>query len=383
MIGKRVCVATSPDGGQSALKALPETGWYRHSALRRRGFSEQFAFMQLQGPGVAILGAGAIGCHIGGLLAAAGARPLLIARQAIAERIASGGLSVSALGGSRLRLPDNSLAVTDNPQDLSQAHIILVTVKSGDTETAAGLVARHGMPGSTIVSLQNGIGNTEVLDRMLPGFTVVPGMVSFNVVELEGNCFHRSTDGEIVLGSSNHSIELVRLLQKAGASARVAGEMEAVQWSKLALNLNNAINVISGLPLRQQLLDRNYRRVLAAAIDEALAVMRARGIAAVRIGKVDPRIAPSVLRLPTPLFRILAAGMLRIGEDARSSMWDDLARGRKSEIDYLNGAVVMEGKKMGLATPVNERLLAIVHRAFETGRSPEIPGNELVLTVSA
>ena len=113
-----------------------------------------------------------------------------------------------------------------------------------------------------------------------------------------------------------------------------------VQWGKLLLNLNNALNALSGLPLATQLADRRWRLLLAAQIEEALAVLKAAGIAPARIEGVPPRLIPSILRLPDWLFRLVARRMLAIDPAARSSMWEDLAARRPTEIDYLQGAIL-------------------------------------------
>jgi 2-dehydropantoate 2-reductase len=154
--------------------------------------------------------------------------------------------------------------------------------------------------------------------------------------------------------------------------------MDGVLWGKLLLNLNNALNALCGLPLRDQLLDRPLRRVLAAAQAEALDVLAAAG--------VHPRLhlpvpawgLPPLLRLPTWLFERVAQRMLAVGPQARSSMWEDLQRGRKTEVDALNGAVVALGVAQAVPTPVNAALVEAVHAA-EAGADPAAFVEALVL----
>ena len=133
-----------------------------------------------------------------------------------------------------------------------------------------------------------------------------------------------------------------------------------VQWGKLLLNLNNPVNALSGLPLRQQLLDRGYRRCLAALMDEALEALSWAHIKPAQLAAVPPRRMPTILRLPDPLFKVVAARMLRIDEKARSSMADDLALGRRTEIDALCGEVVRLARSNGARAPLSAKMVQLV-----------------------
>jgi 2-dehydropantoate 2-reductase len=158
--------------------------------------------------------------------------------------------------------------------------------------------------------------------------------------------------------------------------------MEAVLWGKLCLNLNNAINVLSDMPLKQQLQDKSYRRILALCIEEALAVMEAKKIVPAKIGKVRARHLPALLNLPDAVFRLVASSMLKMDDSARSSMWQDFTLRREPEIDYLNGAIVSEGTALHVPTPVNKVITEMVKEAFKTGKSPGLSGEELLERVT-
>jgi 2-dehydropantoate 2-reductase len=136
-----------------------------------------------------------------------------------------------------------------------------------------------------------------------------------------------------------------------------------VQWGKLLLNLNNALNALSGLPLRDQLLDRRWRRLLAASQDELLDLLDAAGIQPWSVGPLPAHWLPRILRLPTPLFRLVARSAVRIDPHARSSMWEDLQRGRPTEIDDLQGAVIRLAERLARTAPVAERVRQAVRDA--------------------
>ena len=136
-------------------------------------------------------------------------------------------------------------------------------------------------------------------------------------------------------------------LNVPGAPTREHHDMASVQWGKLLLNLNNALNALAGVPLATQLADRRWRLILAAQIREGLRVLKAAGVRPARIEAVPPGLIPRILRLPNWLFRRVAARMLAIDPQARSSMWEDLERRRPTEIDDLQGAILALGKKSG------------------------------------
>ena len=141
------------------------------------------------------------------------------------------------------------------------------------------------------------------------------------------------------------------------------GDMKAVLWGKLLINLNNALVALSGLPLATELADRRWRLILAGQIDEGLAAMKASGIAPARIGGLRPGLLPKLLRLPDWLFKLIARRMLAIDPQARSSMWDDLQRGQLTEIGELQGAVLRLAEKAGTPAPLLNRVTALVREA--------------------
>lgn len=303
---------------------------------------------------VAVIGAGSVGCWVGGCLAAAGVEVHFVGRPRVLDALRAQGLTLTDLDGGRRTLAQAQLHLHEAPPP--QAALWLLAVKSGATaEAVRGLAG-----GSLLVSLQNGIGNAARAAVAAPGLDAVPGMVPFNVAELGPGHFHRGTTG--VLAAQDHPA--LRAWQPVFAAAGVPLQLHAdllpVQWAKLLLNLNNPVNALSGLPLRAELMERDHRRVLAALQDEALAALKAAGIRPARITPLPPHWLPTVLRLPTPLFSRVARRMLAIDANARSSMADDLALGRRTEIDAFCGEVVRLAQAHGLQAPLNARLQRLV-----------------------
>jgi 2-dehydropantoate 2-reductase len=136
--------------------------------------------------------------------------------------------------------------------------------------------------------------------------------------------------------------------------------MPAIAWGKLLINLNNAINALSGRTLLEQLRERDYRRVVAASMLEALEVLKAAGIEPAKIGPVPPRLLPHVIASPDFIFNNLFLKIQKIDARARSSMADDLVAGRETEVDYLNGEVVKLGREVGRPTPINAMIVSLI-----------------------
>jgi 2-dehydropantoate 2-reductase len=333
-------------------------------------------------PRIVVAGAGSIGSYVGGCLTLAERNVTLLLRPALAEVIAGHGLRISGLDGSDQMLQPNAVKLaTDPAAAFTEAEIILVTVKSGGTDAMAGLIAEHAPSGVTVVSLQNGVGNVDALLARVGGMgRVVPGMVPFNVVQTHGSGdaarFHRATSGTIQIGAGVPGLR--QALNVKGAAVAEHRDMAGVLWGKLILNLNNALNALSGQPLIEQLSDRRWRRLLAAQMDEGLAVMKAAAIKPARVEGVPPGTIPRILRLPDWLFRTVARSMMAIDPQARSSMWEDLERRRPTEIDYLQGAILKLGQKSGMRAPLTERIIALVKQAEAAGAgSPSLAPEQI------
>jgi 2-dehydropantoate 2-reductase len=315
---------------------------------------------------VAVAGAGSIGCFVGGVLSAAGRRVALLARPRVIEEINRNGLKLTSFEGLHRTLTANELALSDDPSIFADAGVILVTVKSTDTADIADLIARHAPPDAVIVSLQNGVGNVAVLRERLAGRRVLAGMVPFNVTAPGQGRFHRATSGDIVIEQDEAGT--AAQLSVPHLKVRPSDNIIGVQWGKLLVNLNNALNALSGLPLSEQLSQRPWRMLLADQIAEGLAAMKAEGIRPVAPTPVPLAVTPHLLRLPDFAFQLLLGRAMKIDAEARSSMWEDLQRGRRTEIDYLQGVIVQIAQRHGRKAPLSRRIIALIKQAEADGK---------------
>ncbi len=329
---------------------------------------------------VGILGAGAIGCALGARLAHGGARVTLVGRAHMAERLAQG-VTLSRWGDRSIHVPADRLAFEVDPEALAGCGEILVCVKSRDTARAAAQLAAVLAPSIPVASLQNGTDNPDVLSRALPGRPIWPGMVPFNIVYDDTGRFHQGTSGPVVLPPS--AAALVEALVAGGCEARCHPDVPGVLWGKLLLNLDSAVNALSGLPLEEQLRDRRTRKMLASVIREGKRVLSAAGVRARGVGRIRPGLAPWVLGLPDRVFFRAAAAMIAIDPEARSSMADDLDRGRSTEVDALNGKIVALAQRAGTQAPLNAALVARIHQAEAEGGSPRLSVEALARVLGA
>ena len=310
---------------------------------------------------IAIAGAGSIGCFVGGMLVAGGRRVTLLARPRVIGEIEASGLRPTSFEGFDQTIAANQFALSENPSVISDAAVVLVTVKSADTIAMADVIARHASPDVVIVSLQNGVGNTAMLRNRLPGRRVLGGMVPFNVIALGDGRFHRATSGNIVI-EQDEALPAEKL-SVAGLTIRATDNIEGVQWGKLVLNLNNALNALADLPLRRQLAQRPWRQLFADQMAEGLAAIRAEGIKPVSPTPIPLAWMPRLLRLPNAIFEPMLGRTMKIDPEARSSMWEDLKHGRRTEIDYLQGVITAIAERRGLEAPLSRRIVELIRQA--------------------
>lgn len=312
---------------------------------------------------IGIMGAGAIGCCLGMRLHAAGYPVRLVGSDSLAQEVRRHGLLLTDYDERRISLAPEQVSVATSAAGLTGCAMVLVTVKSLDTHAAAHALAPYLAADALIVSFQNGIQNPDILRQGLSAHPVLAGMVPFNVTRRSPTHFHQGTSGSLFIEEEARAAPLMQALRAAGFLVVPSANMNEILWGKLIINLNNAFNALLGMPLREQIANPLCRKTLAAVMEEALGVLHAGGIRPARAGKVIPWLMPKIMRLPNFLFLRLAAAMAKIDPVARSSMWEDLSRGRPTEIDFLNGEIVSLGRKLGHPTPLNERIVELVKQA--------------------
>jgi 2-dehydropantoate 2-reductase len=299
---------------------------------------------------VAVMGAGAVGSYFGGMLARAGVEVMLIGRPAHVEAIRREGLLLDTTTfHERVRVN----ASTD-PAAVANADVVLFCVKMTDTEIASRSLAPHLAPGAITLSLQNGVDNVDRL-RAASGIDAIPAVVYIAVALPEPGHVKHSARGELVIGElkrersatetpSERCQRVAELFKGAGVPCRISDDIEADLWSKFVVNCaGNAVAAIAQTTYGAAAREPHTREVMARLIEETVAVARASGV-----------------RLPETDFVQTGLKFLESMVNATSSTAMDIARGKPTEIDSLNGLVVRRGAELGIATPVSFTVHALV-----------------------
>ena len=326
---------------------------------------------------ILIIGAGAIGCFVGAKLAGTGAKVTLVGRQWLVDAVHKRGLIV-AERDAPISVQDVR-AVTSVAEAFSarQAYdLAILSVKSYDTETAVIELKDATAVPLPILSLQNGIGNEETLAAAFGPEQVIAGVVTTPVAMPEpGRVASRKVGGQIVLAllapgavSSSPRMLLADALlnsfHQSGFRASLVSDWRALKWTKLLLNMvGNATSAILDWTPQQVFADRRIATLEVRALREALAVMRAQGLAPISLGGYPvPLLAGIEGVLPTPFLGYILGKAGAGGRGGKMpSLHMDLSTGKgKSEVAYLNGAVMKRGAELGIPTPVNRALTTIL-----------------------
>ena len=334
---------------------------------------------------IAVLGAGSIGCYLGGLLAYAGAQVTFIGRPRYQKDILQNGLRLTHFKRSPIFIDAKNIDFQTQPSALVDADIVALCPKSQDTEAAAQQIKTHCRADSLVVSFQNGVRNPETLKAILPPDNILAAIVAFNVTPISTkpagiSGFHCGTEGALIIEAS-HDVRLTRLkvaFETAGQAVKLSDNVIGDQWAKMIVNLNNGLNTLSGGPLKAGLLQRDYRRAFSLLITEAFFVAKAHNIKLGDFNGRNPEKLLKVLGLPNFAYGIVMQFIVKMDAKARSSMLDDLEAGRNSEIDYLQGEILRRAKLVNIDAPYNEAILRAVQTAFQAGRSPQLSGAQIL-----
>jgi 2-dehydropantoate 2-reductase len=298
-------------------------------------------------PKIAVIGAGAVGGYFGGLLARAGARVVMIGRPAFVEAVKKNGLFLDTLHFQE----SVRVEVSTELRAAGGAEILLFCVKTTDNTSTARALAPLLAPGAMVLSFQNGVDNVEQI-RAAAGIEALPTVVYVAASVPEPGCVKHVGRGDLVFGPRNEKTERVSaLFARANVPCRISENIDGELWTKLIWNCAlNAISALGRAKYGQIAARAEARKVVETVVDEVLAVARAANIHPP--GLEDPKVA--------------LAGAFKIAKqmaEALSSTAQDMNRGKRTEIDSLNGYISRRGAELGVPTPVNHALYALVKLA--------------------
>jgi len=299
---------------------------------------------EMSWPKVAVIGAGAVGGYFGGMLARARAPVTMIGRQAFVDAVKNSGLQLDTVQFKETVNPEVSTEIAA----AAGAEVVLLCVKTTDTASTAKSLARQISPVAIVVSLQNGVNNAEEI-RAAAGIDALPAVVYVAAAMSPPGCVKHLGRGDLVVGPRNGRTERIAdLFLQAKVPCRISDNIEGELWTKLIWNCAlNAISALGRVTYGEIFASADARRIIETLVEEVLVVARAKGIHPP--GLEDHKAA--------------LAGALKIAEQmsgTRSSTAQDMERGKRTEIDSLNGYVARLGEQMGVATPVNHALYTLV-----------------------
>lgn len=300
-------------------------------------------------PTVAVMGAGAVGCYFGGMLARAGAPVTLIGRPRHVDAIAAQGLLLDTLQFQQRVAVSASADVAA----VSRSQVVLFCVKTLDTETVAKAMAPHLAPGAAVVSLQNGVDNVERI-YSASGIEAISAVVYVASAMIAPGHVKHSGRGDLIVGdpsgtgqapAGRGAVEAIAVMfERAGVPCRLSKNIQAELWTKMIMNCAyNAISALSRARYGRIARAPWTRDLMKQIVEEAVAVACAAGVSLSGAAMVE--------------------AALQLGEamqGALSSTAQDINRGRLTEIDSLNGYVVRRGMELGVDAPANRTLYALV-----------------------
>ncbi|TPQ36776.1 MULTISPECIES: ketopantoate reductase family protein [Cupriavidus] len=287
---------------------------------------------------VAIMGAGAVGCYYGGMLARAGHEVILIARPQHVQAIEATGLRLETQSFDE----QVKVSASSDPSAVQGADLVLFCVKSTDTQSAALAMKPALAKSALVLSLQNGVENADTLRSLLE--QEVAAAVVYVATEMAGPGHVRHHGrGELVIEPTSHGANLAAIFAAAGVPVETSDNVRGALWAKLILNCAyNALSAITQLPYGRLVRGEGVEAVMRDVMEECFAVARAEGV------KLPDDVALAIRRIAETM------------PGQSSSTAQDLARGKRSEIDHLNGLIVRRGDALGIPVPANRVLHALV-----------------------
>ena len=304
---------------------------------------------------ITVLGAGAMGSLFGGFLAEAGHDVwLLDIWKEHVDRIREHGLSIEGVSGERVI---TNVHATDTPSNIGQSELVIVFVKSTMTDLAVKESKELIGTDTTLLTLQNGLGNIEKIASVVAKEKIIAGTTAHGATVLGAGSIKHAGQGSTIIGEvdGRHTARLdtiANVLNDANIETRTSDNVVGLIWDKLLVNVGiNALTAITRLKNGQLIEFKETEEILEFAVQEAMMVAKAKGI---QLSHADP-VAHT-------------KKVCKLTAENKASMLQDVLHKRRTEIDMINGAIVREGKKLGLHTPVNKvltNLVAVIQRFIE------------------
>lgn len=304
----------------------------------------------------AVIGIGAVGSIIGAVLSKSNKNVILIGKKNQIDILNKNGLTIKGLN-----IKQQSIKATSEIAMLNNVDIIFICIKSQDTQKLANKIKKYLKKSAIIISLQNGIENAETIEK-ITNIKTISGIVLFNSFYYKtGECKITLKKGLIL---ENHSISknISDILNKNGLKSIIIDDIKPYLYSKLIVNLQNAVSSLTNQTTRRSIYNKYSREIIVETMKEGLNILKKSNIKIKRLSDIDPVVMIKRLEKYNSIFLLIGSCFTGLKKNARNSMWQSLNRKKTTEIDYINGVIVNIAKNNNLNAPINKKLIELIKK---------------------
>jgi 2-dehydropantoate 2-reductase len=316
-------------------------------------------------PKIAVVGAGAVGSVVGGLLARVGEDVTLIARKAHVDAINAHGLHVAGALGKFIVTPKVEEELRFSPD------LTILTVKTQDVETVCRQIKPY-VTGAPLVSLQNGVRSDDMASEVFGKDSIIAGVVLFNAAFLNPGYVTCGVKGSLLVGEvyseNGGRVKKIAAILDRAIKTKVYNNIRGVRWTKLLVNaLGNSMEALTGLSVGECMRYPGVRKIGIFILREAFKVLGKARVKLESLPDLPISMFKSVIHSPMPVASWLLSLTMSDMNTVTSTL-QSIRKGKRTEIDYLNGEIVRLGGEMDIATPFNSNVVELVHKVEETHR---------------
>lgn len=306
----------------------------------------------------AVIGLGAVGSIIGGMIHRYGGDIVLFGKKSQINSLKKEGLEINGFFGTTFKL--KNLRLESDFFKLKEIDVVFICVKSQDTEKLANDIKDFINKKAVIVSLQNGVRNKKILEK-ITNCKTISGIILFNSVYKRAGLVNLTYKGGVVLEcTEKKDLEISNLLKNAGFKIKNVEEINGYLYSKLVVNLQIAVTALTNQTITESIKDDNTRKILIETMSEGIEVIRKSGIHLKTLPDIDPIKMVKRMKNLNKILLCLGTYFMGIKKSARNSMWQSLNRKKQTEIDFINGEIVRLAKKNNLEAPINSKLVELI-----------------------
>lgn len=309
----------------------------------------------------AVIGLGAVGSIVGGILSRSEEDVLLIGKNNQIQSINKNGLRIEGIQKKPIII--KNLKTTSDFSSLKDVDVIFFCVKSQDTEELAKKIKKYLKKSVVIISLQNGVRNKDMIKNIIKSETL-SGIVLFNSFYIEPGYVRLTIKGDLLIEKDDSiNPNVYRLLEKTSLKIKTANNFKGLLYNKLIVNLQIAVTALTNQTIKESIIDKTSRKILVATMKEGIEIVQKSGIVLETLPELDSRKMVKMFSRFGSITLRIGSRFIGLNDNARTSMWQSLMRDKPTEIDYINGEIVDLAKNNNLNAPINTRLVELIKEA--------------------